>query len=63
MDDMVFSEEEESREVVVTSAEHRGPRATSVGDEREVARRVVASMPRKRAASVDAIGEWVAKRT
>ena len=33
VDDMVFSEEEESWEVVVTSAEHRDPTATSAGDE------------------------------
>ena len=33
VDDMVFSEEEESREVVVTSAEHRDPVATSAKDE------------------------------
>ena len=33
VDDMVFSEEEESREVVVTSAEHHDPTATSASDE------------------------------
>ena len=33
VDDMVFSEEEESWEVVVTSAEHRDPVAMSAGDE------------------------------
>ena len=31
LDDMVFSDEEESQEVVVTSAEHRDPVATSTG--------------------------------
>ena len=33
VDDMVFSKEEESREVVVTLAEHRNPTAMSAGDE------------------------------
>ena len=33
VDDMVFSEEEESREVNVTSAERRDPTATSDADE------------------------------
>ena len=35
LDDMVFSDEEESREVVVTSAEWRNPVATSTGEEQE----------------------------
>ena len=39
VDDMVFSKEEESREVVVTSAEHRDPTVTSAGDERGAKRR------------------------
>jgi len=63
VDDMVFSEEEESREVVVTSAEHRDPAAMSAGDEQEAERRAVVPMPRKRAASADAIGEREAKQT
>ena len=29
VDDMVFSEEEESREVIVTSVEHRNPKVES----------------------------------
>ena len=63
VDNMIFSEEEESREVVVTSAEHRDPTAMSAGDEQEAERRVVVPMLRKHAASVDAVGEWEAKRT
>jgi len=63
VDDMVFSDEEESREVIVTSAEHRGPTAMSTGDEQEAERRTEVPVLRKRAVSVDAIGEWEAKRT
>ena len=33
LDDMVFSNEKESQEVVVTSAERRGRATTSAGDE------------------------------
>ena len=33
LDDMVFSNEAESREVVVTSTEHRDPAAMSAGEE------------------------------
>ena len=33
VDDIVFSMEEESWEVIVTSVEHRDPTATSTGDE------------------------------
>ena len=33
VDDMVFSKEEESPEVILTSAEHRDPTAMSAGDE------------------------------
>ena len=33
VDDMIFSKEEDSWEVVVTSAEHRDPRVMSAGDE------------------------------
>ena len=61
VDDMVFSEEEESPEVVLTSAERRDPAATSAGDEQEAERRAVDPVPRKRAVSTDAIGEWEAK--
>ena len=63
VDDMVFSEEEESWEVVVTSAERHDPTAISAGDEQEVERRTEVPMPRKRAASTDAISEREAKRT
>ena len=37
LDDMVFFDEEESREVVVTSAEYCGPAAMSAGGEQEAA--------------------------
>ena len=37
LDDMVFSDEEESQEVVVTSAVRRGPMATFAGEEQEAA--------------------------
>ena len=60
---MVFSEEEESRDVVVTSAEHRDPAAMSAGDEQEAERRAVVPTPRKRAVSADAISEREAKET
>ena len=63
MDDIVFSEEEGSREVVVTSAEHRVPAATSAGDEQEVTRCAMASALRKHAASVDAFSERSVKQT
>ena len=56
-DDMIFSEEEESREVVATSAEHRDPAATSAGDEQEVERHGDVPAPRKRATSVDTVGK------
>ena len=39
VDDMVFSEVEESPEVVLTSAERCDPTATSAGDEKEAERR------------------------
>ena len=61
--DMVFSEEEESREVVVTSVERRDPTAMSTGDEQEATRRAMASAPRKRVASADAVGEWATEQT
>ena len=61
MDDMVFSEEE-SQEVIVTSAVRRDPMATSAGDEQEVEKHVKVPMLRKCAASVDTVSEWEAKR-
>ena len=47
----------------MTSAEHHDPAAASAGDEREVERHGNVPMPRKRAVSSDAVGEWEAKRT
>ena len=38
LDDMVFSDEEESQGVAVTSMEHHDPTAASVGEEQEAAR-------------------------
>ena len=60
---MIFSEEEESREVAVTSVERRDPTAMSTGDEQEAMQRTVASAPRKRVASMESVGEREAKRT
>ena len=57
VDDMVFSKEGDSWEVIVTSAEHRDPTAMSAGDEQEVERRAEVPVSRKRAASADAAGE------
>ena len=62
-DDMVFSDEEERGEVVATSAEHRDTAMSSAGDELGIARRAVDASSRKRAASVDVIGERAPKRT
>jgi len=62
VDDMIFSEEEESQEVVVTSAERRDPTAMFAGDEHEAERRAEVLVLRKRAASADAIGKREAKR-
>ena len=63
VDNMVYSDEAESREVVVTSAERRDPTATSAGEEHEATRRAMVPTPRKRAASADAVGRRAAKRT
>ena len=63
VDDMVFSEEEESREVIVTPTEHRDPMAMFAGDEQEAERRAVVPVPRKRATSADAAGEREVKWT
>ena len=60
---MVFSEEEESQEVIVTSVEHRDPTVMSASDEQEAERRAEVPMPMKHAASADAIGEREAKWT
>ena len=60
---MVFSEEEESREVVVTSTERRDPTAMLAGGEQEAERHAVVPVLRKRAVSADAVGGQAAKRT
>ena len=57
VDDMVFSEEEESQEVVVTSAEHCDPTAMSTSDEQEAERCMVVPALRKRVVSTDAVGK------
>ena len=57
LDNMVFSNEEESREVIVTLVERRNPAAASAGEEQEAARRVEVPMSRKRVASADVVGE------
>ena len=56
-DDVIFSKEEEGREVVATSVEHRDPAAASAGGDREVERCGDILMPRKHVASSDAVGE------
>jgi len=63
LDDMVFSDEEESREVIVTSAERRDPTAMSAGEEQEATRRAEVPTLRKCAASADVVGGRAAKRT
>ena len=63
LDDMVFSDEEESREVIAISAVRRDPTATSAGEEQEAAQRVAVPALRKHAASADAIGERAVKWT
>ena len=62
LDDMVFFDEE-SWEVVATSAVRRDPTATSAGEEQEAARRVEVPASKKCAASANTIGERAAKRT
>ena len=57
LDDMVFSDEEENQEVIVTSVERRDPAATSAGEVQEATWRAEVPTSRKRAASVDSIGE------
>jgi hypothetical protein len=60
---MIFSEEEEGQEVIMTLAECRDPTATSVGGEQEVERCGDVPVPRKCAAILDTIGEWEVKQT
>ena len=61
-DDMIFSEEEERQEVIVTSTERCNPTVAHTGGEQEVERRRNVPVSRKHAASTDAIDEWEAKR-
>ena len=63
VDDMIFSEEEENWEVIVTSVEHRDPAAMSAGDEQEAEGCAEVPALRKRAASANTVGEREAKRT
>ena len=62
LDDMVFSDEEESREVIVTSVVCRNRTATSAGEEQEATRRAEVPTSRKRAASADVVGERAVKQ-
>ena len=62
-DDMIFSEEEESREVVATLVERHDPMVVSAGGEQEAERRGDVPVLRKRAASADTVDEREAKRT
>ena len=61
--DMIFSKEEESWEVVATSAERRDPMAASASGKQEAERRGDVPVLRKHATSPDTVGEWDAKRT
>ena len=60
--DVSTSEDEGHRSIVTTSVECREPTVASISGEREVERRGDVPMTRKRATSLDAIGEWGAKR-
>ena len=63
LDDMVFSDKEESREVMVTSAVCHDPTATSAGEEQDAARCAVVPVSWKHAVSADAVGECATKQT
>ena len=63
LDDMVFSDEEESWEDVATSVVHRNPAATSAEEEQEAAQRAEVPASRKRATSADTVGGRAAKWT
>ena len=63
VDDMIFSEEEESREVVATLVERCDPMAAHTGGEQDTERHGDVPAPRKHAASADTVGEREAKRT
>ena len=54
---MIFSEEEESWEVVATSAERCDPEAAFAGGEQESERRGDVPTLRKHAVSADAVGK------
>ena len=62
-DDVISSEEEGGREVIVTSVERCEPMAASAHGGREVERCGDVLTPRKHAVSSDAVDEWEAKRT
>ena len=62
-DDMIFFEEEEIQEVIVTSVERCDPMATHTSGEQEVERCDNVLVLRKRAASMDVVGERETKRT
>ena len=57
LDDMVFSDEEESQEVAVTSAECRDPTTMFAGEEQEATWHAEVPTSRKHAASADVIDE------
>ncbi|XP_066365354.1 uncharacterized protein [Miscanthus floridulus] len=59
---MVFFDEEESREVVVTLVDHCGPAVMSAGGEQEATRHAVVPASRKRTTSADVVGERAVKR-
>ena len=59
----MFFSEEESREVVATSVVRHDPAAVSASGEQEAERHGDVPTPRKRAVSMDAVGEWEAKQT
>ena len=54
-DDMIFSKEEESREVIATSVEHCDPTTAFAGGEQEAKRCDYVPVLRMRAVSVDAV--------
>jgi len=62
-DDMIFSKEEESQEVIATSAERHNPAPVSTAGGQEIERLGDVPAPRKRAASMDTVSEREAKRT
>ena len=57
LDDMAFSDEEESREVVATSVVRHDPMVTSAGEEQEATWCMEVPASKKHVASADAVGE------